>query len=115
MSQVGFYHCSASAFHVRGTQAHDHITLLLVFIVVQVIGAYRIQMAHERQRNLGVWRHNHDIVTVAIYDLPDRSQSMLFQITMEKIENLPLLSGGAIDIDESPQQLLQALGLDDGS
>ncbi len=115
MSQVGFYHCSASAFHVRGTEAHDHITLLLVFIVVQIIRAYRIQMAHQRQRNVGVWRHDHNIVTVAIYYLPYRSQSMLFQITMEKIENLPLLSGGTINIDESVQQLLQALGPDDGS
>ncbi len=115
MSQVGFYHCSASAFHVRGTEAHDHITVLLEFIMVQVIGAYRIEMAHQCQRSVGVWGHDHNIVTVAIYCLTYGSQSMLFQITMEKIENLPLLSGGTINIDESAQQLLQSLGPDDGS
>jgi hypothetical protein len=80
--------------------------------MIRVCGNHRIQMANKGKANIGPPRGHHQIVSALIHGLAYHRQTLVFQVTMKKIEDLEFLAGGARDINEPPEKVLEALWLD---
>jgi hypothetical protein len=82
--------------------------------MVQIVGTDRVNMAKQGQLDIGIGWHHDQIVSVVINRLPYRPQPVFLEISGKEVQNLSLFPRGAIDVDQSTQQLSNTLRLDSG-